>query len=64
MSDEPSRLGSRLLDLCIAALLGAMALYGAVAILRSIWLYLCIALAVGAAIALVAGILMDRYWRW
>jgi hypothetical protein len=64
MSDEPSRVGSRLLDLCLAVLLGAMALYGAVAILEAIWVYLCILAAVLAIVGLLWWLFHTRYRGW
>lgn len=64
MSDEPQRIGQRLLDLCIGLLLASMALYGAVTILCAIWLYLCIAAAVIAATALLWWWVHTRYRGW
>lgn len=34
---DPDRLGTRLLDLCLAVLVGALALYAAVAVMTAIW---------------------------
>ncbi|GAB3622770.1 hypothetical protein GCM10027418_08520 [Mariniluteicoccus endophyticus] len=48
----------RLVGWCFAALLGAMALYGAVAVIRSIWLPLCIGLAVVGAVVLVGWLVL------
>lgn len=39
---DSSRIGGRVVDACVGLLLAAMALYGAVSILRAIWLSLCI----------------------
>lgn len=52
---DPSRIGDRFLDACVGVLLATMALYGAVSILRAIWLYLCV-------IVLVAGIATFMWW--
>lgn len=56
MSIEPERTSSRLVDVCVALLLAAMALYGAVAILQAIWIYLCI-------VAFFVGVGMLAWWR-
>jgi hypothetical protein len=61
---EPGRLGGRLLDACIAVFLGAMALYGAVTILRAIWVYLCILLAVIVIGAGLWWVISRRLGRW
>ncbi|MGW5309739.1 hypothetical protein ACWEQ0_07665 [Nocardia thailandica] len=53
---DPGRIGSRLLDVCVGLLLAAMALYGAVSILKAIWVHLCI-------IAFVAGVGAFVWWR-
>lgn len=53
MSDRDRTIGARLLDFCVGVLLAAMALYGAVQLIRSIWLALC--LIVLAALLLVGG---------
>ena len=45
-------------------LLAAMALSGAVAIVRSIWLFLCIGLAVAVVSALAWRLLSSRYRGW
>lgn len=63
MSDSGAA-GSRLLDICLLALLGTMALYGAVVILSAIWIPLCIGMATVAAIALAIGIFRWRIGRW
>lgn len=52
---DPSRIGGRFVDACIGVLLATMALYGAVSILRAIWLYLCV-------IVLVVGIAAFMWW--
>lgn len=53
---DPGRIGGRFLDACVGLLLAAMALYGAISILRAIWLYLCI-------VVLVVGIGALLWWR-
>lgn len=64
VSGEPERIGGRILDTCIAILLGAMALWGAVAIVRAIWIYLCILVAVIGLFALIGWIVSSRIRRW
>lgn len=54
----------RLFGWCFMMLLAAMALSGAVAIVRSIWLFLCIGLAVAAVSALAWRLLSSRYRGW
>ena len=62
--NEPERAGSRVVDACVGLLLACMALYGAVAILQAIWIYLCIiAFLVGAG-ALVWWRIARRYRGW
>lgn len=56
MGNKPEWAGSRFIDICLGLLLGCMALYGAVAILRAIWIYLCILAAVVGVGALI-------WWR-
>jgi hypothetical protein len=53
VSDQPSGYGSRLLDFCVAILLGAMALYGAVQVVKVIWMPLCIGAFVIVAVAAI-----------
>ena len=62
--DDPESWGGRLLNCCLAILFAAMALYGAVAILKSIWLALCIGAAVVAIIAGVGWLIAHRIRRW
>ena len=64
MSSEPERTGSRLFDACVAVLLAAMALYGAVAIIGAIWRPLCIGIAVIGFIAATIWIINGRLRRW
>ena len=64
MSSEPERSGSRLVDLCVGLLLAAMALYGAVAILKAIWIYLCILVAVIVLGVLLFRLVNARYRGW
>jgi hypothetical protein len=56
--------GSRVLDICLLALFGAMALYGAVVIISIIWIPLCVGIATIATIALAIGIFRWRTGRW
>lgn len=56
--------GGRVLDICLLALLGAMALYGAVVIISIIWIPLCIGIAIIAAFALAISIFRWRTGRW
>ena len=58
---EPERVGSRLLDGCVAVLLGSMALYGAVQIIQAIWLPLCLLFAVVGCVWL-AVMFWQRRW--
>lgn len=62
MSGDPSGLGGKFLNICISVLIGMMALYGAIYILRDIWVPLCITL---ATIAIVSGgiALVRRHFR-
>lgn len=64
MDPDPMSIGSRILNACIAALLGAMALYGAVVILQAIWVYLCIGLAVAGVGALLWWWITTRCRGW
>lgn len=64
MSSEPERSGGRLVDLCVGLLLAAMALYGAVAILKVIWIYLCILVAVIGLGVLLFRLANARYRGW
>jgi len=64
MDDRSFRIGARLLDLCIAILLGAMALYGAVLIIQAIWKPLCIMLAVVGLFSASAWFISARIRRW
>jgi len=54
----------RLFGWCFMALLAAMALYGAVAIVRSIWLFLCVGFAVVAVLMLLVRLIAQRYRGW
>ncbi|MFT4011299.1 MAG: hypothetical protein QM655_14790 [Nocardioidaceae bacterium] len=64
MSNEPERTGSRFTDICVGLLLGCMALYGAIAILKAIWIYLCILVAVIGIGALIWWRISTRYRGW
>ncbi len=64
MSREPERVGGRFADLCVGLLLASMALYGAIAILKAIWIYLCILLALVAIGAGLYRLINARYRGW
>ena len=64
MSKEPEGTGGRFTDLCVGLLLACMALYGAVTILKAIWIYLCIFVAVVGIGFLVCRLLTTRYRGW
>lgn len=64
MSDGPRRIFGTLLDSCVALLLAAMALWGALEIIRAIWVYLCILLAVAAIIAAIGWIIQRHFRGW
>lgn len=64
MSDSPRRILGTLLDGCLALLLAAMALWGALEIIRAIWVYLCILLAVIAIIGVISRIIARQFRRW
>lgn len=60
-SGDPTRLVDRFVAVCFAIFFAAMALYGAVHIVSSIWVPLCIG---AAAIAVVVGVwVAARRWR-
>jgi hypothetical protein len=61
---EPERAGSRLVDACVGLLLAAMALWGAVAIIQAIWIYLCILAAVVGIGALIWWRIASRHRGW
>ena len=56
--------GSRFLDIAVAILLAAMALYGAVLILQAIWVWLCIGLAVAGLVAGAVLFFLHAFRRW
>lgn len=64
MTDEPERTGSRITDFCVGLLLACMALYGAVAILQAIWVYLCILVAVIGIGGFIWWRISTRYRGW
>lgn len=64
MGGQPERTGSRFIDICVGLLLGCMALFGAVAILQAIWVYLCILAAVAGTGALIWRLINTRYRGW
>ena len=62
--EDPGTWVGRLFGWCFMVLLAAMALYGAVAILRSIWLFLCIGLGAAAVLWLTWSLISRRYRGW
>ncbi|WP_454163007.1 hypothetical protein [Gordonia iterans] len=61
---EPDRTGSRFIDFCVGLLVASMALYAAVAIIESIWIWLCgIALLVGVGF-LIWRAFASKYRGW
>lgn len=64
MSETPDRWLDRLVGGCVGVLLGAMALYGAVQIVESVWVPLSIGVAAIAVISSAAWLLIARSRRW
>ncbi|ACY20720.1 hypothetical protein Gbro_1438 [Gordonia bronchialis DSM 43247] len=64
MSDDPGGLASRLLNICVTVLVAAMALYGAVYILREIWVPLCITLATVVIVGGGGALVYRRFRGW
>lgn len=64
MSDGPRRILGTLLDGCVALLLAAMALWGALEIIQAIWVYLCILLAVVGIVGVIGWIILRQFRRW
>jgi hypothetical protein len=62
-SSGPQRWLDGLIGGCFGVLLASMALYGAVQVVASIWLPLCIGLAVIAAIGLLVALVVWRLRR-
>jgi len=60
----PSRYLDALVGACFGLLLGAMALYGAVQVVSSIWLQLCIAIGVAAVVGLAVLLVVRWLRRW
>lgn len=60
MSDQPDRWVDRLVGTCTSVLIGALALWGAVYIVRSIWP----ALAILAFAAVILGVAYHRFRQW
>lgn len=61
MADTPSSLLDKLVGWCFTMLVAAMALYGAVLLIRCIWPWLVIGLAVAGAVILVGWLVLR--WR-
>lgn len=64
MSGDSGGVGGRLLNASLALFLAAMALYGAISIIQSIWVPLCIVLAIVVAIGGVGWVIHRRVRRW
>jgi len=64
VSDEPERLTSRLLDVCIGLLLAGLALYGAVYLVSLVWIQLAVISFVALIIGIISWLLIARYRRW
>lgn len=64
MNNEPQRLADRLVEACVTVLIGALALYGAVWLLRAIWPELVIVAFVSATIYGLIVWLRNRGSRW
>lgn len=60
MSDSPEGWVDRLVGACVSVLVGALALYGAVYVVRSIWPVLAILTLVGVII----GVFYMRFRHW
>lgn len=60
----PASLLERLVGLCLGVFLAAMALYGAVWLVREIWLPLCIGLAVVGVVALLSWAVCTYFRRY
>lgn len=61
---ERRRLGDRLLDVCFSVLIGALALYGAVWLLRAVWPELVMVAVVGGCVIGLVAWWRGRYARW
>lgn len=64
MSGDSGGVGGRLLNTSMGLLLAAMALYGAIAIVQSIWVPLCIVVAIVVTIGGVGWAIHRRIRRW
>lgn len=64
MSGDSGGVSGRLLNASLGLLLAAMALYGAIAIIQSIWVPLCIVLAIVVTIGGVGWVIHRRIRRW
>lgn len=60
---ELERTSTRLVDACIALLLAAMALYGAVLLIQEVWVWLCAGLGVVVVVAGIVWLVRARS-RW
>lgn len=64
MNEEPGGTGNIIKDFCVGLLVAAMALWGAIEILKAIWIPLCIIVAVLAIGALVWWRISAHYKGW
>ncbi|HSX65938.1 hypothetical protein [Nocardioides sp.] len=64
MSNEPERTGNVVKDFCVGLLVAAMALWGAIEIVKAIWVPLCIVVALAGIGALVWWRISARFRGW
>lgn len=64
MNEDFSRPGSRIVDAGVGIFIAAMALYGAVWIIKAIWVWLCILIFTGAVLSLGVWLVLRRLQRW
>lgn len=64
MSSDSQGWASRVFDLCVGILLAAMALYGAVQVVRAVWVPLCLTILVVVVLGLAAWFFVARFRRY
>lgn len=64
MSNEPERTGHVVKDFCVGLLIAAMALWGAIEIVKAIWVPLCIIVALACIGGVVWWRISARYRGW
>ena len=64
MSTEPERTGRRITDACFAVFLGTMALYGAVVIIKAIFLWLCFGILIALVCFAIWRVATNHYRGW